>query len=355
MKMLKKMTLVFLISVIFLLQISTTATATNEGVNGCYIATTECPSNYVEYARRNVSRFISSMDINDDYNSIYVGTPFAFADAESDVFYFPIVCDGSIKYLFRVYPDGNSLSAVMTDFLAKEIDKLACLSTSDAPIYLNRVDTKIVASIGSSEYILFEYPSYMSTSKEELSKTKISCDSVVNCKNRSDIQINYIINDVSKYISLNITETQGSNSWCTAYCLATIIRTRTSFTVTATGCMNIAVGSNPSTSTPFPWSKISTVANVYGLSPTVLTTTASNATLTAQLNAGRPCIAAMKNSSGTVRHAVVLRGYSSTGTWSIWNPWFSTYESYSMTGSYVPTGYSSSTYSLTPYWHAYNF
>ena len=84
-----------------------------------------------------------------------------------------------------------------------------------------------------------------------------------------------------------------------------------------------------------------------------MTTTVSNAVLTAEINAGRPCIVAMDRGAG--KHAVVLRGYSTLGTWGIWNPWFDFYESYSMTGSYVPTGYSSTNYSYTPYMHAYNF
>lgn len=111
--------------------------------------------------------------------------------------------------------------------------------------------------------------------------------------------------------------------------------------------------STPSTKASFPWNDIDTIAQTYGLNPIVLNTKASNNTLFAEIDAGRPCIVAMDRGEG--KHAVVLRGYSTLGNWSIWNPWFENYENYSISGSYVPTGYSAADYSYVPYKHAYNF
>lgn len=341
--------------------LSPVAFAAENNTSSCYIATIECPAAYTAYATENVSDFILSLNENINYSSINVGTPFAFTDANADVYYFPVICDGSIKYLFRVYPDGNSFSAAITAFLADEIESLAEYTSANNPMYLNLVDTKIVATIGSNQYVLFEYPEDMSTAGDEVETTSFCNYSVVNAKNPTNIELNLRqTRDVHKYINLNIIETQtgSGNSWCTAYCLATIIRTQTSYYTTASGIMTIAVGANPSTSTAFPWTTsdpqaMIDVANQYGLSPTVLSTTASNAVLTSEINAGRPCIAAMNRGAG--RHSIVLRGYSSLGTWGIWNPWFSTYENYSMTGAYVPTGYSAADYSYIPYMHAYNF
>ena len=348
-----------LLSILLTVSLSSVAFAAENSTSSCYIATTECPAAYTAYATENISDFILSLNENINYSSITVGTPFAFSDADADVYYFPVICDGCIKYLFRVYPDGDSFSAAITAFLADEIENLAEYTSADNPMYLKLVDTQIVATIGSRQYVLFEYPEDMSTSDDGIETASFCNYSVVDAKNPVNIELNLRqTRDVYNYINLDLVEKQSGNSWCTAYCLAAIIRTQTNFYTTASGIMTIAIGSNPSTSTAFPWTTsdpetMIAVANQYGLSPTVLSTTASNDVLTSEINAGRPCIAAMSRGAG--RHAIVLRGYSSLGTWGIWNPWFDFYENYSMTGSYVPTGYSAANYSYTPYMHAYNF
>ena len=355
----KRIISIFLSCVLFMLSVPSVAFAAEDNVSSCYIATTECPTAYTTYATENISKFILSLEENINYDSISVGTPFAFTDVNADVYYFPVICDGSIEYLFRVYPDGESFSAVITAFLAEEIENLAEYTSASNPMYLNLVDTQIVATIGSNQYVLFEYPEDMSMSDNGIETASITNYSVVDAKNPTNIELNLRqTRDIYEYISLDLIEEQSGNSWCTAYCLATIIRTQTNYYTTAQGLMTIVLGSNPSTSTAFPWvsddgATMVSVANQYGLSPTVLTTTVSNGVLTAEINAGRPCIVAMDRGAG--KHAVVLRGYSTLGTWGIWNPWFDFYENYSMTGSYVPTGYSSTNYSYTPYMHAYNF
>ena len=330
--------------------------------NTCFIASVECPTEYVEYAEENVSRFILSEYSSLAYGKIDIGSPFAFANAGADVFYFPIISDGEIKLLLRIYPDGDSFSAAISAFLADEIEELAPMTSENTPMYLNRVDTAIIAKIGEESFELYRYPDYMSVAENQFTEAEALADEllITDVKESSEIEINLgQARDVSKYINLSITETQGSTNWCTAYCLAAIIRTLTPYkNMTARGAMITIFGDAPNPSTAFPWTSdngasISRVSNSVGLYPTVLTTTVSNGTLINNLNDNLPCLVAME--SGSALHSVVLRGYSSQNTWSIWNPWFNYYESYSMDGTYVPTGYSSSQYSFTPYMHAYNF
>ena len=355
----KRIICVILSCILSMLCIPSVAFAAEDNTSGCYIATTECPTAYTDYATENISKFILSLDGNLNYTNISVGTPFAFADTDADVYYFPVICDGNIEYLFRVYPDGNSYSAAITAFLADEINSLAEYTSVNNPMYLNLVDTQIIATIGSDSYVLFEYPEDMATSDDGIELASVRNFLVVDAKVPANIDLNLRqTRDIYEYINLDLSEKQSGNSWCTAYCLAAIIRTQTNYSTTARGLMTIVLGSNPDTGTAFPWvsddgATMTSVAQRYGLSPIVLTTTVSNAVLTAEINAGRPCIVAMDRGAG--KHAVVLRGYSTLGTWGIWNPWFDFYESYSMTGSYVPTGYSSTNYSYTPYMHAYNF
>lgn len=352
-----KLLSLLLASVLTILLMSADISATESEVteNNCYIATTECPQGYIEFAEENVSDFVLSMGESLNYDDIIVGAPFAFADYGADVYCFPVICDNVITYLFRVYPDGDSYSAAIGRFLADDIEELSDLTSVQNPMYLNMVDNQIIATIGTEEYMLFEYPEDISNANQAATASVIEYE-VVDIKETSGIELDLTqTRDVYQYINLDIVETQPpvGNNWCTAYCLAAIIRTKTTFYTTAEGCMIIVLGSNVSPSQEFPWRSIPTVANQYSLRPTMLTTTASNSVLIAELNANRPVIAAMD--SGTHQHSIVLRGYSTTGNWSVWNPWYSTYESYSMSGAYVPLGLTPNGNSYYPYMHAYNF
>lgn len=342
--------------VLCILAIPTMVRAANNKNGNCYIVTAECPQEYIDYATENISKYVLSIDSNVEYDHFWVGKPFSFGEGSTDVFYFPIICDGNIKYLFRVYPDEENYVAAITEFLAKELNSLASKTSVDNPMSINRVGTKIIAIIGNEQYTLCEYPDDISNGNSNVNSREVQKRIIVDVKSSSDIELNLIqTRDVSKYITLNITETQAGNNWCVAYSLAAIIRTQTTFTTSARSIAIMALGANPSTQSTIPWDQVSTISKKFGLNPKVLNTTATNSVLTAELNAGRPCIIAMFPKSGNMGHAVVLRGYNSSGIWSIWNPWYSNYESYSMNGSYVPTGYSASELSLTAKMHAYNF
>lgn len=188
--------------------------------------------------------------------------------------------NSKIKYLFRVYPNGSSFSAAITRFLADDIESLAHLTSASNPMYLHLIGTKIVATIGTDDYVLHEYPAEMSNGKTMTKSSTIQDYSIINVKENSGIELDLQqTKGVSKYITLDLTETQSrEESWCTAYCLAAIIRTQTNYTTTARSLMTMALGSEPSANEAFPWGSDSgkTIRRVcikYGLSPIVLTTT----------------------------------------------------------------------------------
>lgn len=329
----------------------------HEYKNFCYILSYDCPQSYYEYARNNLSNFIMSDEYAKEFTDIYIGTPFSFSDLNAGVYYFPVICDGSLKFLFRVYPDGDSFSAVLSEGLVEELSALASNTSTDTPMELHFLDRKIFAVINDEDYEIYTYPLYCENSTSELIDRQLF--SVINIYDDSGIVINLSNNrDFSKYLSLSINETQGyNNHWCTAYCLASIIRTRKNISVSANDLMTIVYGANPSQSLSFPWINpsgydVAHVSMLYNMYPMVLYTTASDTTLINEIDANRPCIVGM--TSVSINHAVVLRGYSTTGIWSIWNPWYSYYENYSMGGSYLPAGYPVS-YTLTPLKHAYYF
>lgn len=73
-----------------------------------FVKTIVCPNDYIEYANSNIISFLESHCENGVPNvKIKLGSPFTFMDEGSDVYYFPVMFDDVIRYIFRVYPNRN--------------------------------------------------------------------------------------------------------------------------------------------------------------------------------------------------------------------------------------------------------
>ena len=73
-----------------------------------FVKTIVCPNDYIEYANSNIISFLESHCENGVPNvKIKLGSPFTFLDEGSDVYYFPVMFDDVIRYIFRVYPNRN--------------------------------------------------------------------------------------------------------------------------------------------------------------------------------------------------------------------------------------------------------
>lgn len=360
-----RMICLFLSVVLCFSLLPSAALASEATATPCYIASSDCPEAYIEYARENISKFVMSITENQPESRFSVGTPFAFAAQDADIYYFPVIGNGRIKYLFRVYPSGDGFGCAISEFLAAELNELAPLTSASSPMYLRLVDDCIVATIGNQPHELFQYPVSMSNASETAVFSTAAGYSVRNVAAISDIALNLQpARDVSNYIPLQIIETQSDNNWCTAYCLAMIVRTQTTYYTTARSLMTQVLGSNPDTETAFPWSSdygvtMTSILNIYGIYPVVRITTVSETTLMQEIMSGRPCLAAMKtqqtNPNDRYHHSILLRGYSTAGIWSIWNTWYSVCESYSVGSFYVPYTESADEFSFSPYMHAYGF
>ena len=317
--------------------------------DGCYIATTACPDGYWEYVEANAARYVRSMEDAGNYSVITVGQPFAFTQSNALVYHFPIICDGDITYVLRVFPDGDSYSGVISEMFASELTDLSEYTSVSEPMYISNKNDDIVATIGDRDYMIFENVGQASV-VSVATIASVENLQVVDITESTELTINAAqTRDIMEYINLGITETQGNNQWCTAYCLAACIRCQTNHTVYASDCMEDALGTY-TTSDEFPWSKVRTVALQYGLAPTVLSTTTSNAILIREMTEGSPVLQGMNSSD--YDHTVVLRGYSSgANTWSIWNPYYSYYENYTIGGVYMDALGTA----FTTVVHAYNF
>lgn len=347
-----KMTSVLLVCILTVLSIYIPTFAAQENKissQNCYMASSVCPEEYKNFAEENVAGFVLSIDDNLQYNTVAIGTPFSFATLDADVYYFPIICDGVISYLFRVYPYNDGFCGAITDFLAEDIENLSSFTTPENPLYLRLVGSKIVAFIGENEYLLFEYPENMCQLENEsvAYSDTFEAFTIVNAKYSTEISLDLhtpMMTSNSQRASitwLDKSEQQGNNSWCAAYCLASIIRTRTTYkNVYAVNCMRDALGTTPTANDSFPREKMVSVASKYGLHPTVTESLVADYILYDQIEAGRPIIQSMLSFGGRNSHAVVLMGYNLiNSTWGIWNPWFKSFEWYSMSGTYIPTGY----------------
>lgn len=354
----KKKTLFLLLffTVLFSCSILAFGSEKKENADGSalYVATTPCPSEYLVYAREHAAAFVLGTGETVDYATLRVGSPFAFADPGADVYYFPILCNEEITYLFRVYPDGNGgYNGAITRFLATELESLASQTSSETPLTLNLVNDKIVATIGQNSYILHEYSATGTT----LSATTEQPDSlsVVDTKTAQ----NWVLTKPQQraqscYIPLNCTDsTTYYNSWCVAFCTAAILRTLGETDVEAIDVMSLFYR-QPVSGSYVTLQQAVGYGNFRGVSSTYVTYALGQSALMTEIDNQRPVLLGMISSA--YDHAVVLRGYSLiSNTWNVWDPMANSYQTYSIGGVYVPTGYSSTTHSYSHIQTVYNW
>jgi len=130
----------------------------------------------------------------------------------------------------------------------------------------------------------------------------------------------------SKYLSTTIAETQGSNQWCGAYCMAMLLNFRKSVsTYHASGIISSIYG-NTNTSNHPTLSQLKTYASGESIAMVYTNNIVTIATAKSNINNNKPLIMNFWNYTlGT--HALCLRGYNeSSGLYSVWNPKTSSYE-----------------------------
>lgn len=350
--------------------------------NALYVVTKKCPDAYINYANSNIRDFILSIDPSElpAVEKISVGTPFSFANPDSDVFYFPIIINGEIIYMLRVFQTkSGEYDGVLGKSFVADLNKILKCTSKNQPLVLMMEGDSVVTYIGKERNVIFEYPKgsidcvtnvQVADFKKVLYSKNEEYEVVDAIKEigRMDISMaedlftsNNALRESGtppyKYLSTNITETQGSNSWCAAYATAWIIRyvKGNNDNTTAQNVMNYHF-SNPTFSDSIGEAKVVQYANYRSIYPTHITSTLSNSSLIAQIVASKPVYLRMYRTVGSEKkyHAVVLRGYSNnTSKWSVWNPWYDYYDSFSMGGTYIPAEHQSREYT---YYHTiYNW
>ena len=333
-----------------------------------YIVTKECPKEYIEYASDNIMDFILSVDPEElpDSGVITVGTPFSFGNSDSDMFYFPVLCDNEIIYLLRVFtaPSGNC-EGILSKTLTKELNKLSKETTQKTPLTILMEDDSIVAYVGKESTTIFEYPegtfkNDITTDIKSVTRNLSSPESMyitVDAHRNEDIlaatSMDKIMNSLqmmaqstnsiptNKYLGTKIIETQGNLPWCAAYSTAMIVRY-----VKGGGDNTKAIDvmkyfySNPTSNNYIGEGNVIVYANSRSIYPTRVGYTLSINSLVQQIVYNKPVYLRMKNIKSTESnpyHAIVLNGYNtSKSRWRVWNPWYDEYDSFTMGGTYVP-------------------
>ena len=99
--------------------------------------------------------------------------------------------------------------------------------------------------------------------------------------------------------------------------------------------MSYFYGSNPSTEAPLKEGQSVAYAHAIGLlNVTNSSSYLSQTSLKNYISDSSPVILCMSRPATGSYHAVVLRGYNSSN-WSIWNPWYKSYETFPIGGSYT--------------------
>jgi len=131
---------------------------------GLFMAVLPCPEEHMAYAPEAVARYLYaySCEMGVDYfadESVQVGNPFTFANANSDIFYFPILRNGEIFYIVRIYQDADGgCSAAASTMLAEELNLLSEKTNSETPLFLvSEADgvSNFVAYIGKEKSIIY--------------------------------------------------------------------------------------------------------------------------------------------------------------------------------------------------------
>lgn len=325
-----------------------------------YLTTSPCPEPYINYAEENALGFIQTVEeqYNVQYTDLSIGHPFNFGNDNADIYYFPIFNNNELIYLFRVYPTDSGYCGAISEFLVNELNSLAHKTSQQAPMTLWMEENDIIAQIDNTEYILFTYPENVfsdnnvlpaSYTVESPARFVVDITEEVNY-NLVPVVSPYATNSLSKYLNLTIKNTQGSTPWCATY-VADIILRYIGAVPSSHSFRTIVDYFDLSTSEPLGDTNLKNYAKTKAVFISKKTVSSSlNEDLVAEIDAGRPVYLSMLNATTNGGHAIALCGYNlSSTTYTIWNPWYSYTESYSMYGSYVPSGSSSTIYNIRGY------
>lgn len=327
----KKKWISVLLAVIMTFTFTCSVLAADAPVNstGLYIETEPCPEETIQYVQLNFVNYLSSLqdEFGEDISVYELGIPFMMVSdtKAAKVAYFPIIKNNIIEYTLRVAktPDGQ-FTGVLSNALVNDLNGFSKVTMPHKPVEIKLNNDNVVSIFDGAMQVL-DPDVEGKTINTVLPMAADESKDIVNCKERLSYD-RYVVQPraiSSAYLATSIVETQDDRPWCAAYVAATIIRYKKDNL-----CVAYDIGkyfSKPNNQN-FTDSEIIRYANKEGLYPQYKGAGFTHAMLRDQINNYHPVFMSFRNISvaGSL-HALMMRGYNSS-TYSVWNPWYSTYE-----------------------------
>lgn len=189
---------------------------------------------YAEYEKYNI--YLSVDDITDNNtnelqarNNLSYGTAFRL----NDIDYIPIISNSKIIFLLAILETDGEYSWTLSEDFSQKLNELSELTSVENPARLYTKEGNVYAEISGNNYQLTFNPEIAETNNENSLKSseKAKATNILNIDTKSIIELNDVSNKVnasqsSKYLKLDLKETQGDQSWCSALAGAQILRYR---------------------------------------------------------------------------------------------------------------------------------
>lgn len=351
------MSLVCAIALIFTLFPQIEAKALEHTQTGpLYIYSKDCPEEYMEYALNTVGDFLGSSEYN-DITDPWIGTPFTFANPESNIYYFPIYDNGKIAYTFRVYKTyTGDITGILSEALVNDLNEFSAQTNAENPlkIYCKDDDSIIFSKEDSPSSLSFENSA--NQSEADLDGSFV----VIECKMEDKIEKTVRPRGGDSYINLfpniNYIDVQPQDTyWCVGYVSAAILNyTKINATITPKEFMKLYGITDPKKGTYLRNLYYYLIADYVKGTGKFSSSALSFLDMAIEIEEGRPVAISMRNikntstEEGVGNHAVVVRGLDSyRAHFSIWNPWYRFYESIVTLDSYTPAISSTREYSYS--------
>lgn len=277
---------------------------------------------------------------------ISFGKPFNLNEST----YIPIIIGNKIVALMAVSDFEGELGWTLSKDFSDGLNQISKLTSLESPASLYTVKGNVFAIISGKEIQLTFYPELEVSEDSKLyNDAEIPSKNVVNVMEIENLEGSYRLYNMvfasrsssSKYIDLDLAETQEDQSWCSAFAGAQILRQRGKGKIYANNIMRYFypnVSYDDLKKKSISHNQLIKYANNKKSYPSKSTGTLSLDSVKKQIDS-KKSIYLSCDGTGTYKkanHALVLRGYNTrNNTYSVWNPWNDSYVSMSISSKSI--------------------
>ncbi|MDO5696145.1 MAG: C47 family peptidase [Eubacteriales bacterium] len=336
-------------------------------VSSLYIASDPVSEGYINYAKEEkMNIFMSLPDVVSDELSyldsdenIYFGNAFVL----NDINYIPILANNKVIALLAVIETNGEYSWTLSSDFSDGLNSIAKKTSRNKPAVLYTDKGNVYANISGDIHQLTFNPEIKSIQQDNHRMNPFvenkEIVNVYNVSNKTEVKYSRIQYSTrassSKYLTLDLKETQGDQSWCSAFAGAQILRYRGKGNIYAQYIMRYYypnVSNTDLKDKSITNSELIKYANKKKSYPSQIDNTLSISTVKSQINSYKPIYLGCRG-NGTykkARHALVLRGYNTnSSTYSVWNPWNAKYVSMSTSSKSIAVSGGTFTWDTTIY------